>query len=84
MNEDKSVIYWRLNPGMSDHVDERCQNINFFPWSSELMFEFANKHGYTITELLPDENRIYCKWEKGTEHMCNSGIYEPKFMYGEK
>ena len=48
------------------------------------MFEFANKHGYTITELLPDENRIYCKWERGTEHMCHSGITEPKFMYGEK
>ena len=45
---------------------------------------FAKKHGYTITELLPDENRIYCKWEKGTEHMCHSGISEPKFMYGEK
>ena len=84
MNDKKSVIYWRLNPGMADHVDERCQNINFFPWSSELMFEFAKKHGYTITELLPDENRIYCKWERGTEHMCNSGIYEPKFMYGEE
>ena len=75
MNEKKSVIYWRLNPGMADHVDERCQNINFFPWSSELMFEFANEHNYTITELLPDENRIYCKWEKGTNHMCNSGIF---------
>lgn len=75
MNDKKSVIYWRLNPGMADHVDERCQNINFFPWSSELMFEFANEHNYTITELLPDENRIYCKWEKGTNHMCNSGIF---------
>ena len=75
MNEKKSVIYWRLNPGMADHVDERCQNINFFPWSSELMFEFAKKYNYTITELLPDENRIYCKWEKGTNHMCNSGIF---------
>ena len=66
---------------MSDHVDERCQNINFFPWGSELMFDFANKHNYTITELMPDENRIYCKWEKGTNHMCNSGVYEPD---GEK
>ena len=81
MNEKKSVIYWRLNPGMADHVDERCQNINFFPWSSELMFEFANEHNYTITELLPDENRIYCKWEKGTNHMCNSGIF---IKQGEK
>ena len=60
-----SVIYWRLNPGLADHNNEDCKSINFFNWNTDLQFELANKYLYSITEIMPERNRIYVKWERG-------------------
>jgi len=60
-----SVIYWRLNPGLADHNNEDCKAINFFNWNTDLQFELANKYLYSITEIMPERNRIYVKWERG-------------------
>ena len=56
-------IYWRCNPGRQDHGNEACQSIDFFPWSEELLHEFAERFGFTVKDLQPDSNnRIYCEW----------------------
>ena len=56
-------IYWRCNPGRADHDNEACQAIDFFPWTEELLQEFAEQFGFTVNDLQPDSNnRIYCEW----------------------
>jgi hypothetical protein len=58
-------IYWRCNPGLKDHGNLECEDINFFPWSYDLHFEFCDLFGFECTELKYDvNNRIYAAWEK--------------------
>lgn len=37
---------------------------NFYPWSIAKSFEFATKHNYNVTEVMPDGARLYVKWER--------------------
>ena len=59
----RARIYWRCNPGQADHGNEACKSIDFFPWSAELLQEFAEQFGFTVADLQQDSNnRIYCEW----------------------
>ncbi len=62
--KDKSRIYWRCNPGHRDHGNDRVGEVPFFNWSLDDHVFFSNKYGYTITEFMPDRNRMYVKWER--------------------
>ena len=56
-------IYWRQNPGLSDHPWKDTEQINFYPWTFDKNKEWANKYNFTINELLQDTgDRIYTEW----------------------
>lgn len=58
-------IYWRCNPGLQDHGNAQCHTINFFPWSSKLLDEYASEFGFRLVEIKEDfNNRIYCEWAR--------------------
>ena len=60
----KSRIYWRCKPGHRDHGNNRVGEVPFFNWTIEDHLEFAKENGFRVTEFMPDENRMYVKWER--------------------
>lgn len=62
----KGRIYWRCNPGHKDHGTEGCQQLDIFPWTKELLIEYAFKYGFTPATIIDDSgNRIYAEWVRG-------------------
>jgi hypothetical protein len=58
-------IYWRCNPGRQDHGNEHCQSIDFFAWTPELLYQYADHFGFGVADLQQDSNnRIYCEWTR--------------------
>jgi hypothetical protein len=58
-------IYWRCNPGLKDHGNSQCLDIDFFPWSPMLLKEYAQEFGFKVVEIKEDfNNRIYCEWTR--------------------
>ena len=58
-------IYWRCNPGRQDHGNTECKSIEFFPWSPELLIEYATQFGFEVLDIKNDlNNRIYCEWAR--------------------
>jgi predicted metalloenzyme YecM len=56
-------IYWRCNPGLADHGNEACKNIDFYPWTIEKHVELADLFGFRLTVARWDTaNRIYAEW----------------------
>jgi len=62
----KSRIYWRVNPGLRDHNDQLCEQIDFYPWNRDLLDFYAYEYGYECVEILEDTNgsntRLYAEW----------------------
>jgi len=65
---DKSKVFWRLNPGQQDHRNEECKQINFYPWTFDLLAEFAALYGFTQSNCAHDHNgnhmRLYAEWSR--------------------
>jgi hypothetical protein len=58
-------IYWRCNPGLRDHGNSQCHEIDFFPWSPQLLKEYAKEFEFNIVDIKEDfNNRIYCEWSR--------------------
>lgn len=58
-----SRIYWRCNPGLTDHGNEECKNIDFYHWSMAKQAEFADMFNYRLAFSCWDVgNRIYAEW----------------------
>jgi hypothetical protein len=58
-----SRIYWRCNPGRTDHGNKECEEIDFFPWSYDLHLKFSEHFKFTCVDLKYDNNhRIYAEW----------------------
>lgn len=58
-------IYWRVNPGRRDHGNKECQAIDFFPWSAELLDEYAKDFGFALVDVKQDlNNRLYAEWSR--------------------
>jgi hypothetical protein len=56
-------IFWRCNPGLADHQNEQCKNIEFYPWSIEKHAEFADLFRFRLAVAKWDtNNRIYAEW----------------------
>jgi hypothetical protein len=56
-------IYWRCNPGLADHNNKECNNIDFYPWTIAKHAEFAEKFGFRVNVARWDtHNRIYAEW----------------------
>ena len=59
----RSRIYWRCNPGLKDHGNEECKDIEFYPWTIAKQAEFAEMFGYRLALACWDtNNRIYAEW----------------------
>ena len=65
-----SRIYWRLNPGRKDHENEECNQVPFFPWTFEILRQFAVKHNYVQTVEEIDAHisrpRLYAEWHRSS------------------
>jgi hypothetical protein len=62
--KDNGRIYWRQNPGVRDHPWKGVSEIEFFPWTFDLNYYFADKHDCKVLECKWDINRIYSVWSK--------------------
>jgi len=61
-------IFWRLNPGRTDHNNELCKQIPFYPWTFEKLRQFANLHKFNqINESVDQDSqvvRLYAEWHR--------------------
>ncbi len=58
-------IYWRCNPGLRDHGNSECQEIDFFPWSFDHHQKLCLRFGFDLSEFQWDSNnRIYAVWKR--------------------
>ena len=62
--KDNGRIYWRQNPGVRDHPWKGVSEIEFFPWTFDLNYYFADKYDCKVLECKWDINRIYSVWSK--------------------
>lgn len=59
-----SRIYWRQNPGLDDHNRKGSDQIDFFEWSYDYNYKFAEEFKFEIIDIQKDKNRIYAEWLK--------------------
>lgn len=64
--KEKSRIYWRCNPGHRDHKNDKVGEVPFFDWNINYHMLFARMTGFEVTEYMPDNNRMYVKWERNS------------------
>lgn len=56
-------IYWRCNPGLHDHNNKECKQIEFFPWSIDKHIKYSELFGFRLMTCCWDtNNRIYAEW----------------------
>jgi len=59
------VIYWRQNPGLSDHPWKEVEEIKFYPWTFRDNLDMAQLLGCEVERLQWDTgNRIFAVWKK--------------------
>ena len=57
-------IYWRCNPGYTDHGNEECKSIEFYPWTIEEHIKLSELFGFKLVTSCWDDNRIYAEWSR--------------------
>ncbi len=57
-------IYWRCNPGLADHGNEECKNIDFYPWSIDEHVKLSELFGFRLITCCWDTDRIYAEWSR--------------------
>jgi len=57
-------IYWRCNPGLADHGNEECKDIDFYPWSIDEHVKLSELFGFKLTTCCWDNDRIYAEWSR--------------------
>lgn len=57
-------IYWRCNPGLQDHGNKECEQIEFFPWSEQWHVTLSKEYGFELADFGLDANRIYAEWKR--------------------
>ena len=61
-------IFWRCNPGRKDHNNKLCEEIDFYPWTFELLEDYARQFGFKVVDARMDRNsrneRLYCEWQR--------------------
>lgn len=56
-------IYWRCNPGLQDHGNKECKQIEFFPWTTDKHIKYSELFGFRLMTCCWDTNdRIYAEW----------------------
>ena len=63
ITKKNDIIYWRQNPGLSDHPWQGVDDIVFFPWSLKWNTHYCDKYGFELKEYAQDNgNRLYAEW----------------------
>ena len=58
-------IYWRCNPGVADHGNDGCKDIEFYPWTIAEHVRLSELFGFRlITCCWDNNNRIYAEWSR--------------------
>tara|TARA_B110000285_G_C14918932_1_gene511600 strand:+ start:13 stop:540 length:528 start_codon:yes stop_codon:yes gene_type:complete len=62
-------IFWRCNPGRSDHGKPSTHKVPFFHWSEQWHETFCKDYGFELVELgteipEPNKRRIYAEWNR--------------------
>ena len=58
-------IYWRCNPGVADHGNEACKEIDFYPWTIAEHVRLSELFGFRLMTCCWDNNnRIYAEWSR--------------------
>lgn len=58
-------IYWRCNPGIADHGNEVCKEIEFYPWTFQTHLDYAEQFGFVCDVICWDNyDRIYAEWSR--------------------
>ena len=57
-------IYWRCNPGLADHGNEACKDIEFYPWSIDEHVKLSELFGFRLMTCCWDNDRIYAEWSR--------------------
>ena len=58
-------IFWRCNPGLQDHGNNECKNIEFFPWSMDKHIKYSELFKFKLAACRWDtNNRIYAEWTR--------------------
>jgi hypothetical protein len=57
-------IYWRCNPGLADHGNEACKDIEFYPWSIDEHVKLSELFGFKLVTSCWDGDRIYAEWSR--------------------
>ena len=61
----KARIYWRCNPGVADHGNEACKEIDFYPWTFQYHLDYSERFGFNCDVVCWDtDNRIYAEWSR--------------------
>jgi len=61
----KARIYWRCNPGLADHGNEACKDIEFFPWTLDKHVKYSELAGFRLMTCKWDTaNRLYAEWSR--------------------
>ena len=61
----KARIYWRCNPGLKDHNNNECEQIDFYPWTIDKHIKFSELFGFRLDVCRWDSNnRIYAEWSR--------------------
>jgi len=65
LTREHGIIYWRQNPGTGSSPWQDNPDVKFFPWTIDLNYELAEKHGCTVWFCDYDSgDRIYAEWRK--------------------
>jgi len=63
ITKKNDIIYWRQNPGLTDHPWQGVEEIVFFPWSEKWNVHYCDKYGFELKEMKQDNgNRLYSEW----------------------
>jgi hypothetical protein len=57
-------IYWRCNPGLADHGNAECKDIDFYPWSIDDHVKLSELFGFNLMTCCWDNDRIYAEWSR--------------------
>ena len=63
ITKKNDIIYWRQNPGLTDHPWQGVEEIVFFPWAEKWNVHYCDKYGFELKEMKQDNgNRLYSEW----------------------
>ena len=57
-------IYWRCTPGLADHGNEECKDIDFYPWSIDEHLKLSELFVFRLATCCWDNDRIYAEWSR--------------------